>query len=418
MPFIWRPNNPPPDIEEHSKAKLTVLRSYLRAYFDRLGTNPAREEFKLDLVDGFAGGGIFRDGDTIESGTPLIMLEEARAAQDRLNLNRIKPLRFDCKMHFVDVSPDHTDHLQRVLADRGYILHSDEIAVHNSAFADVVDSIIEDVLRRQPRAGRAIFLLDQTGFSQVELTLVARIFRKLPAAEVILTFASDALINHLADTLQLVTAVAPLQLSQARIQDLIQLRNGDGGRALIQRVLREHIRKATGATYDTPFFIRPKQSRRALWFIHLSRHPTARDVMVQCHWNSFNTFEHYGSGSFDMLGWDALNTGTLPLFRFEELDAQRMQEQLLNSMPAELYALAAENPVTVDVIRHMLANRTAARFSDLDKTILDLAREREFDILNPDGKRRSRALTRLGTTDLIALPRTRLFPGLSRLKET
>ena len=53
MPFKWHIDDPPPAIEEHSKAKLTVLRRYIRAYFDRLGTNPARDEFRLDLIDGF-----------------------------------------------------------------------------------------------------------------------------------------------------------------------------------------------------------------------------------------------------------------------------------------------------------------------------------------------------------------------------
>ena len=37
--------------------------------------------------------------------------------------------------------------------------------------------------------------------------------------------------------------------------------------------------------------------------------------MVQCHWNNFNTFEHYGSGGLDMMGWDPLKSGLLPLFR-------------------------------------------------------------------------------------------------------
>ena len=87
MHFNWYPDEPPPQIEEHSKAKLTVLRSYLRAYFDRLNVNPQREEFKLDLVDGFAGGGTFRDGRETLSGTPLIMLEETEAAKNRLNKN-------------------------------------------------------------------------------------------------------------------------------------------------------------------------------------------------------------------------------------------------------------------------------------------------------------------------------------------
>ena len=55
MSFEWHPNDPPPELKEHSKAKLDVLRRYLRAYFDRLAANPARDEFRLDLIDGFAG---------------------------------------------------------------------------------------------------------------------------------------------------------------------------------------------------------------------------------------------------------------------------------------------------------------------------------------------------------------------------
>ena len=75
MQFRWHPDEPPPQIEAHSKAKLAVLRGYLRAYFDRLNVNPVRESFKLDLVDGFAGGGVFQDGDSVLPGTPLIMIE-------------------------------------------------------------------------------------------------------------------------------------------------------------------------------------------------------------------------------------------------------------------------------------------------------------------------------------------------------
>ena len=58
--FKWHPDEPPPSIEEHSKAKLDVLRSYLHAYFDRLNVNLARDEFKLDLIDGFAVEAYFR----------------------------------------------------------------------------------------------------------------------------------------------------------------------------------------------------------------------------------------------------------------------------------------------------------------------------------------------------------------------
>lgn len=415
MPFRWHPDEAPPQIEAHSKAKLRVLRRYLQAYFDRLNVYPHREVFKLDLVDGFAGGGTFLDGDQVLPGTPVVMLEEAEAADARLNQNRSKALQVDCKFYFVDKEVAHTDHLRRVLNERGYRIDDDRIAIRTGLFEERAEEVIDSIRRRQPRSGRAIFLLDQTGFSQVELALVSRIFSRLPAAEVILTFAADALINHLAETSQVLKATAPLHLTKSQVHDLIESKDGTGGRALVQRMLRKHARAVTGATYDTPFFIRPARSRRALWFLHLSRHPTARDVMIQQHWEVQNTFEHYGPGDFGMLGWDTLrDSKNLPLFRFREFDEQEMRDQLLDSLPRKLFALVSEQAITVDALRHAIANQTAARFSDLDKVILQLAREREFDILDPDGKVRSSLLQRLRSTDRIA-PSTNLWlPGFSR----
>ena len=195
---------------------MDVLRSYLRAYFDRLNVKPNREEFKLDLVDGFAGGGTFRDGDNVVHGTPLIMLEEFQEARDRLNRNRTKSLNFDCKFYFVDKEAAHTDHLRKILREREYAVGNDKIVVRTGLFEEEVNNILTEIRRRQPRAGRAIFLLDQTGFSQVELELVNRIFRELSTAEVILTFAADALINHLAQEPSLIKAVAPLKLTESQ----------------------------------------------------------------------------------------------------------------------------------------------------------------------------------------------------------
>lgn len=415
MSFKWHPDEAPPHIEAHSKAKLTVFRRYLRAYFDRLNVNPQREEFKLDLIDGFAGGGTFVDGHTHISGTPLVMLEETAQAKQRLNERRVKRLHIDCKFYFIDKERSHTDHLRKVLVEHGHEVDDERIVVRNGLFENEFESILKSIRQRQPRSGRAIFLLDQTGFSQVELALVSRIFQELPAAEVILTFAADALVNHLAETPQVARMTTPLQLTDSQIRNLIQYRNGDGGRALVQRTLRDHARTVTGAKYDTPFFIRPRQSRRALWFLHLSRHPIARDVMIQQHWDIQNTFEHYGSGGFGMLGWDALkDSETLPLFRFGELEEEQMQIQLLESLPKQLFGLVTEQPITMDTLRHMIANDTAARFADLDRVILRLVEEKEFEIITKEGKTRSRSLKRLHPTDRVGLPSTLWLPGLSR----
>ena len=124
------------------------------------------------------------------------MLEESERAKERLNKDRVNPLRFDCKYYFVDKESAHIDHLRKVLDERGYQVDGKTIVVNNDRFEEAFDGIIAEIRRRQPRAGRSIFLLDQTGFSQVALALVSRIFSELPAAEVILTFAADALVIH------------------------------------------------------------------------------------------------------------------------------------------------------------------------------------------------------------------------------
>ena len=278
MQFNWVPGSPPPQIEEHSLAKLAVLRNYVSDYIDRLCDGFPRDVFKLDLVDGFSGGGVFNDRGSEISGTPLIMLEEAEAAHTRLNEMREKPLHFDVKFHFVDIAEDHTDYLNRVLKERGYVPSHRKVEVYNLPFADAVDRIIDDIKRRQPIAGRSLFLLDQKGYSQVELELVRKIFNELANAEVILTFAADSLINYLVERQEAYTAVRPIDLEETDVRDLVKLKHGDGGKALVQRVLRDHLRVATGASYDTPFFIRPKKSRRALWFVHLSKLKPRWDV--------------------------------------------------------------------------------------------------------------------------------------------
>ena len=407
MPFNWHPDEALPSIESHSKAKLRVLRSYLRAYFDRLGNIYSRDQFKLDLVDGFSGGGTFQDGSETISGTPLIMLEEAQEAKQRLSHGRKKPIDFDLKFYFVDAKAHHITHLRKAMADRGYSPDDESCVLRTGKFEDNLNSILKEIKKRQPRAGRSLFLLDQFGYSQVALRIVKNILKELPASEVIMTFAADALVNFLGNRPEFIKSVAPLEMMDADVLKLLDLKRCDGGKAMVQRALRPHLRQMTGAQFDTPFFIRPTSSSRALWFVHLSRHPTARDVMIQCHWNLADTFEHFGPGSLNILGWE--ERSDYPLFQFGEHEQKLVHEQLLNSLLAEIHALAAESPVTVDRIRAELANQTAARFDDLDAVLLKYYSMGELEICRADGSLRRHSTTHLDRTDQIALPRQRLL---------
>ena len=412
--FSWSAGLAPPSLESHSEAKLRVFRGYLQKYFDRLTINPAMDFLNLSLVDGFCGGGSFSQNMGVVVGTPLIMIEEVERARERLNRGRRKPLNLNVKFYFNDIAPQHIEYLRAELTRRGYIGRvGQDIQIMCSSFDDALPAILGDIKTRH-RGGRSIFLLDQCGYTHVALHGVRTIFETLPAAEVILTFAADALINFLNERPDFTKSMLPLELSEARISDLIEMSDGRGGRALIQRILREHLRIHTGAQYDTPFFIRPGVSRRALWFVHLSNHPTARDVMLKEHWAEGNTFIHHGPGDLGMLGFDAFMSGGLFDFMFDDDADHRTRAQLLSQLPEEIAGRTIDAPITLDGFHREIANRNAATRDKIEDILLELWDAKELSILASNGKERSRSTRRLRPGDLISIPDAPTFPGLFR----
>ena len=125
--------------------------------------------------------------------------------------------------------------------------------------------------------------------------------------------------------------------------------------------------------------------------------------MIQRHWDEHGTFEHYGRAGLHMMGLDALR-GEPDLFRFAGEDQKQLHGALLESMPPEIHALASKTSVSVEMLRYMFANETAARFHDLDQVVIELFRGKEVDILDARGHRHGAGLRRLRHDDRIALP--------------
>jgi hypothetical protein len=62
--YIWISGEEPPILGQHSIAKHRILKEYLEKYIKILTVNLAQERLKLTLVDGFAGGGVYRHPQT------------------------------------------------------------------------------------------------------------------------------------------------------------------------------------------------------------------------------------------------------------------------------------------------------------------------------------------------------------------
>ena len=306
--WAWVIGQPPPLIEAHSRIKHLVIEDYLSRYIKVLMANPQRPVLPLSLVDGFAGGGMYRDESGQEvPGSPLLLLRTIQEAVLELNTDRhTTPRHIDATYHFVEKGRSNFSHLEHVLRANG---HGDQIGtrihLHRSAFEDIAAPIIESMAGQATR--RALFLLDQYNYSDVDLRLVRRILTTLKGSEVILTFNVGSLITFLTDSVQARKVARNIGLEpHIHWQGISELKRTNLYREGIQRQLAQGIHQASGAAYMTLFFVTPQgASPWSYWLVHLSNAYKANDVMKEVHWNHGNSFGHSLEPGVFKLGYQA-----------------------------------------------------------------------------------------------------------------
>jgi three-Cys-motif partner protein len=166
----WVVGGPLPLIRPHSVAKHRVIAKYLSRYIDTLTSNPRMPAFKLTLIDGFAGGGLYLNEQTKQEhfGSPLLMLKTMQKSAALLQERRSKAFNLDVDYLFVESSPDHFPFLKQYLEKSDFkdLLGAGKINLFNDFFVNQIEPIIEHLQNRR-RGNRAIFVLDQFGYTDV-----------------------------------------------------------------------------------------------------------------------------------------------------------------------------------------------------------------------------------------------------------
>ena len=166
--YEWKLGDQLPAIGAHSLAKHRILRRYVERYIEIVTAISWQEQLNITFVDGYAGGGRYALGRETVPGSPLILLEAVAAAEAKLQAARTKGFRINAQYIFVDQNPSHVEFLRAQIAGSPFAAELDRtIHVWTADFNERVDEIVRIVRERSPRAGRAIFLLDQYGWSQV-----------------------------------------------------------------------------------------------------------------------------------------------------------------------------------------------------------------------------------------------------------
>jgi three-Cys-motif partner protein len=417
--YVWSFTDPP-SIAPHTLAKHRILREYVQSYIRILTANPRTDRLLLNVVDGFAGGGIYVDPDTRLTcpGSPSILLDAVRGAEAAANISRAKPLQIDARYFFIDRNSSAIACLRQVLALREtWAGETARVQVIHGAFEGHLDAVMGSITSRG-RAHRSIFVLDQYGYTAAPPTLLRRIFDKLPNAEVFLTLAVGWAVAYLPD----VRAAAEKMGIEKEVLDRLGEGADDGLpiddaeiRPRLQRlqtVLKDVFTTQIGSTYFTPFFIVSRESNRSYWFLHMANNPRANDVVKALHWAVENHFEHFGGAGLAMLGYDPDKdpevTGQLLLpFRFDDQAHTRTHSSLVESLGQRI-ASTSPDGVPFDHLFAQVCNETPATKAMLAAAVRDLCIAGELEKRGGEGERRGPA-TALNSDDIIRPARQRFF---------
>ena len=417
--YDWDVGKAPPKLDQHSLAKHNVLREYLQLYVEVLTNNKRSDHLTLSLVDGFCGGGAFigPSGETC-LGSPLIMQEAMAAASALANTSRLKPFNLDVEYFFVDFNKTACDHLKHVVGNSEY--KNTNYNIINKRFDGTLDRIINRIKTRGT-AHRCIFVLDQYGYSQVTMGTLRKIFKQLPNAEVILTFATDCLIRYLStkDASRSMLRNIGFDLSVDAIEEA-KATEPLSWRKAVQHLLHQQVYEKSAAKFYTPFFIHSPKSNGSYWLIHLSNHHRARDVMMNLHWQHGNDFRHYGESGLQMFGYnwkyDPQITSQDLLsddFKFDENARLANHKSLMEDLPQRL-ANNGQDKLPFGTLFSSFTNETPSTSSMVGEAFADLTKEGLVEVTSQKTGKLRKPGSKIHNSDLISLSPQKLitYPAL------
>ncbi len=430
--YDWCIGDAPPGIKPHSIAKQKIYAQYIEKYIHTLNLNPMIPKFKMVIVDGFAGGGVYSTPDGLHNGSPVQIIEAVKKVEDKINSTRKNTFTIQQKYFFIEKKKSNFFYLKKHLTDLEYDKYFDsEIILQEGKFENLYKAIISSILNEFGEKVRVIFILDQYGYTDAPFSIIREIFNSLPNAEIILTISVDHLIDYIQDPERSVKQtqvdifndeMVVMRNSGLKLQET--LKNGFGldlkelynikkssgqWRGIIESLITERLKLFSEAKFYTPFFLSEKGSHRDMWIVHLSNHPQARNVMCQIHWDIANQnkvkMSHYGGHGLDMLGYNAKNDKNyadnmlsgFDDFSFNDDAEKKMKEKIMEEFVRALHG----NSITFSDFYAQIANHTPAHKGHLNSYASELLQMKELSVIGKNGEQRR---SDIKDSDIIQVP--------------
>lgn len=397
-----------PERLAHSSIKHDLIRQYIRDYIAILTNVPKRSKLRLTLFDGFAGGGLFSENGVLVPGTSLILAEEVMRAKQEFGDSR--NIEFDIDLWAVEKNKKNFDQLKATIEDSDFYENfPGRIHLRNCSYEVALRESIQRMLKIQNTAGRSIFLLDQTGFGQVDFDHVRSIFRQLKYPEVIMTMSVSWLVDLATDNSAFLKKVSSLGIHECDLRELLQSKQQQASRYGGQKWVRKYITEHIQAAYNTCFFLKSRPANKDIWLLHFANNWRARDAMMEVHYKFANKTHFYGKAGFEMLGFDKNSSiQQSEMFNFTKTDGENSSIAMLEDIPRSLIDRGGANGISLGELFDRELNDATTTLRQFEMGAVLARNNKVLEILTADGRPRPHARW-LRRDDVLKIPDQKSF---------
>ncbi|AKM10608.1 three-Cys-motif partner protein TcmP [Croceicoccus naphthovorans] len=395
-------------LDDHSRVKLRILDEYFREYLRVRCVLPQQEKFRLAVVDGFSGAGIYEDG---SFGSPLVLLNALRQTEEKLNLYRaaegFRPIVIECYFSFNDVDPEAINLLRENSA--GIIAEINEchpnVELHTSFHTGEFEQSRRAICQRiqASRVRSALFNLDQYGYTQVSEATLIELMNITRSAEVFLTFAIESFLTYLSpERIRNIIGSNTVPFA-GNISNVDENQTKPNWLGSVEKVVFETLRGA--ASYVSPFSIHNPDGWR-YWLIHFANSFRARQVYNDVLHRNKSSQAHFGRSGLSMLHYNPRES--LDLYLFNQDSRGSARKQLLDDIPDLVGKFA--NALLIGDFYKASYNETPAHSDDINFAIIN---NPDLEVVTQNGGLRRSANT-IRDTDVLKLRDQTSFFSLVR----
>lgn len=392
-------------LEDHTKKKHTILSEYLAEYLRIRCRIPQQERFRLAIVDGFSGAGLYKDG---EYGSPLIFLDTLINVTKEINSHRAvqghKLINIECLIIFNDSDPVAIQKLRENLAPMlgGIKEAEDNIDIYTEFYNEKFENGYLKIRDRILKTGckNVFFNLDQCGYSHVTMQVIRDITSTWKSSEILLTFMIKSFLAYLSPD---------KKNNKARLEPEIQEKIDiilDGGvinkkewLGEAEKITFNYLRSC--AKYVSPFSINNPDGWQ-YWYMHFATSHRARQVYNDILHKFGEAQAHYGRAGLNMLSYNS-DQQKAGLYLFGEDSRSESKEALMEDIPR--LVSEAGDALLVEQFYENAYNETPAHSEDIHQAIID---SQELEVITASGGARRKAST-IKVDDTIRLISQRSF---------